>query len=689
MSGRYRTYAPTDDTPTADGDAAFLKFASRRQSTLLEPGTLEMAENVRLDRTTAKVRAGLASVSTELVLDNPPLVLDFTLAADVAVTSITRSGGTATVTTTAAHGYATGNLVEIRGATQTDYNGDFEITVTGASTFTYTVAGSPATPATGTILANAGPVVQDVYADEVQCSTVFATDDNNNTEYIILALTTSAYTIRNNTASQEIGYPAGETVEPTDDAAMHYWNGKVYLFRGYQLADPAAVTSVTSAAGTATVTTTAAHGLSTNDWVYIEGAVEPAYNGTFKITVTGASTYTYAVAFTPTSPATGTITSRKCKPPLVWNGVFGDDFTVVTTGAVAGTGTDIRMPPCAWGIDFKNRLVLPYDRDELIMSDFYDADVYDTVNQQLRIRGGTNDWLVGVHPYQENSLLVFYRKSVHLVNLDPDDLTIISATEISRDIGCSARRSIKTCGDRVFWLSDRGVQSLVIGDVLSLRQNAQPVSDDIDDLIQEINWTYGSTIVAAYWNNRYYLAIPYQTSSTANRILVYNFLNNGWESFDEYPGGFNVENFHLLDYEGGKRLHVSTTFGYAFAMEVNDYDEWGTDSNEVPIPANIQTRYYTGGTLDPKKFRRFSMEANLTTGDAFSVTATTKNPDYSSDPLSFTATSTTDIYYRLPYFGLRGTGCRLTVNTTAGRPEFRHVQAEFEATTSRNNFTLP
>lgn len=68
-----------------------------------------------------------------------------------AVTSVTSSSTTATVTTTAAHGYTTGDLVNIVGATQIEYTGSFEITVTGATTFTYTFRGSATSPATGTI----------------------------------------------------------------------------------------------------------------------------------------------------------------------------------------------------------------------------------------------------------------------------------------------------------------------------------------------------------------------------------------------------------------------------------------------------------------------------------------------------------------------------------------------------------
>lgn len=93
------------------------------------------------------------------------------------VTSILRSGSTATVTMAAAHNLATGQKIEIIGADQNEYNRIKTITVTGATTFTYTVDGAPATPATGTITATA------VFIDErtppsgiVSDSRVFSSD---------------------------------------------------------------------------------------------------------------------------------------------------------------------------------------------------------------------------------------------------------------------------------------------------------------------------------------------------------------------------------------------------------------------------------------------------------------------------------------------------------------------------------
>lgn len=71
------------------------------------------------------------------------------------------------------------------------------------------------------------------------------------------------------------------------------------------------VSSLTRTGSTATATTSASHGRTTGDWVTVAGAVETDYNGPVQVTVTGAATFTYAVSNSPTSPATGTITSTQ------------------------------------------------------------------------------------------------------------------------------------------------------------------------------------------------------------------------------------------------------------------------------------------------------------------------------------------------------------------------------------------
>ena len=67
------------------------------------------------------------------------------------ISTITRGGTgnlTATVTTASPHGLVDKNRVTISGATASNYNGTYVIDVTGASTFTYTMATAPAANAT-------------------------------------------------------------------------------------------------------------------------------------------------------------------------------------------------------------------------------------------------------------------------------------------------------------------------------------------------------------------------------------------------------------------------------------------------------------------------------------------------------------------------------------------------------------
>ena len=64
-----------------------------------------------------------------------------------------------------------------------------------------------------------------------------------------------------------------------------------------------AITSITHVGTLATLTTTTPHGLVTGNQVTLTGNLPTAYNGTYVVTVTGASTLTYVMASTPATDA--------------------------------------------------------------------------------------------------------------------------------------------------------------------------------------------------------------------------------------------------------------------------------------------------------------------------------------------------------------------------------------------------
>jgi len=103
----------------------------------------------------------------------------------------------------------------------------------------------------------------------------------------------------------EIILPNGTTAQrsalPT--SGMIRYNNTTSAFEGYTSAPGATIASITYATTTATLTTSSVHGLTTGAVVTISGASPSAYNGTYSITVTSTTQFTYTMASNPGSNA--------------------------------------------------------------------------------------------------------------------------------------------------------------------------------------------------------------------------------------------------------------------------------------------------------------------------------------------------------------------------------------------------
>lgn len=145
--------APTDYTIPTEGDGG---------SELTNAGCIQIAQDViasfgaespgdwtSTGAGTEDYHVHTLAVRPEAAGATVPLPVDETV-------TITRSGSVATVTHTA-HGLAGRGITEmlIEGANQGEYNGLKTITIVDANSYTFTVSGTPTTPATGTITATA------------------------------------------------------------------------------------------------------------------------------------------------------------------------------------------------------------------------------------------------------------------------------------------------------------------------------------------------------------------------------------------------------------------------------------------------------------------------------------------------------------------------------------------------------
>ena len=154
------------------------------------------------------------------------------------------------------------------------------------------------------------------------------------------------------------------TVNVKDEDGANIQNTRVFLETAATIASGEAfevgVTSITQAAGVATCTCSAVHGLETSDKVVIRGAQPDNYNRTATATVTSTTVFTYSVDSGVSSPATGT--------PLV---------SYVPIHALTNASGDVTVSR-AWGAaqDFKG-----WAREKTTGAPYYkDANIAFTVN---------------------------------------------------------------------------------------------------------------------------------------------------------------------------------------------------------------------------------------------------------------------------------------------------------------------
>jgi hypothetical protein len=671
-----------------DGDAGFIGFASRPDPVTLPAGVCSLARNKRFVRGRAETRKGLKRLADDINAGQVPLTLPFALAVDKTITSLTESAGTATATVST-HGYTSGQTINIRGADQTEYNGDFNISVVDPDTFTYPVAGGPASPATGTILANGGPVVRTTYLGGLFAACVFRSPlFDAGTEWIGMAGSDALWLWREGQSAQSKGFPGSETIEETDRVKLLQAFDRLYVLREAPMTGlyaRRAVTSITESAGTATVTMTA-HGFSNGMRVRIEGAEQAAYLQEFDITVTAPDTFTFAVSHSPTSPATGTITARRVKAPMYWDGA-SSSLTLATGGSNAAGATFSRMFSTSVAAYFNNQIVLAPSpaRDTVAISDVLDPDTYDPLLKSFRANAGSSDFIVALHPYAESDILVFMRKSIYRarivvasngVDIDPAESFIELLTD---EVGCAARDSVVTAGQFIFFLSDAGVYRLDSNfSDLKLRGMTLPLSDEIADQFETVNAAAVHTANAAWFDNRYWLAVPTNGQEYPNSIFVWNALNEKWESVDNFPTG--IHTLAVSNYGNRRRLFGVTRAGRLFLMEERAD---GDDPNDPAVTAVVQiagemvTRRYQYGVNLPKRFMRCVNSLVVEGGAGVRVSARFMDPDSEQvlGTFSNAASVAEDVSQKLS-IRRQAAAVELVFQDVAGRTTVRTVAVE-------------
>ena len=381
---------------------------------------------------------------------------------------------------------------------------------------------------------------------------------------------------------------------------------------------------------------------------------------------------------------------REGEVAMQWDGDRANHFVLVDQSEHPHGGTFIRMPKGAWGVFFQQRLIMPYKRTELIMSDKLDFDSFDSGNSKFKILQGSQDYLTGVHPFSEDQLLVFYRKSIHVIYKVSDSFDNMLVRELTRELGLISRKSIVTAGRSIYFLSDNGFYALEIGTDIPIDINQvvtkplrgkEPLSADVQDIFDTMNTANASTSRAVYFNNRIHIAFPTGASMVNDTQMVYNLLNEKWESRDTFPPGFAISDYMITDYGNQKRLFAIDDEGGIYLLEEGQKDENGSAGDPATtlyeIAGQLITRRYRLHSPGTKQFHNGQLDLVLEAGETVDVSATSENPDSSARITTYTNVGAEHEDYTKRFdINKNGYGCEVQIDTTVGRPELRMVLVE-------------
>jgi len=635
--GDYRDYGPVDDRIAGEGDSSFKRMNSRLRGNQLNPGEVQLSQNGRMDKDgTWQPRKGLTTLNGSITVISKPLPtlpvdLDFelgTISEEEVFGSCVFSDPTLQLPDDFIFTATNGLCVIVRARDKVKFKAKYPgsevvtercemlqafnkvfifrggyTTLQMSPTLT-TLALTSANRSANNITVGAlnhGLSIGD-FVTITGLTGQLSTDPDPNDVHTITAVTTNSFTFNQDHSASATTFSYNSTA-----GSCGTWTEFEAVDTGEYTLPNHITDTVTTTNGIAQINEPS-HGLiKGQELSFIKGTGDFADADLDKVRVTKIiDVNNFEVTLNIDTNAGGVIVLAQKKPVSYL----------------------VHMPATPFGVVNQRRLWLPYfyeednslsslqwvergNKDEIIASDILDETTYDVIGQRLRITGGSNDFVVGIEPFTEDTLMVFARRSVHKVSGVSGSLSDVSVNVITPDLGCNARRSIVQVGSKVLFLSDRGVYALTFHDQYNLRGTEMPISESIQPIIDRINALYVHNAVGVYFNNRYYLALPLDQNVENSHLIVYNFINGGFESIDFVDSeAFKIRDL-LVAREGRENnLYITTQEGGIHKVEgAEGADEVsvqkGSETVEtIPVDSVLKTREYDLETIDRIYFTR-------------------------------------------------------------------------------------
>ena len=285
------------------------------------------------------------------------------------------------------------------------------------------------------------------------------------------------------------------------------------------------------------------------------------------------------------------------------------DHTFQDLGTTSGTGSD-SPPDSMVDIWFRNRWWILKD-NLLYYSDAFPANyatAFDTGSQNYRIPVGEERALVAI---RDQGIVCFGEDAIWALNPSVSPAATDKAEKLL-DIGCVANKSVVQVADDILFLAKDGVRGLFRTQQDKVQAGASfPLSFVLKEEVESINWAHIEKASAVFFDNKYFLSLPVDSSTSNNEVWIF------YPAFDSWVvvTGWNVADWATIRIDGEERLYaIDSTDGKV-------YQAWdGFSDNGTATDLDIQYRKEdlgqplitkSGGELKVKAFSSGSYDLNV------------------------------------------------------------------------------
>lgn len=312
---------------------------------------------------------------------------------------------------------------------------------------------------------------------------------------------------------------------------------------------------------------------------------------------------------------------------MVMNGqdnmAWYDGSNWVRGGTFPGTTSPPTVTTAAWLNNYLFAGGNATNPQTLYVSDNGDPRSFQGI-QVVNIQSGDGQPIQKVIPYRTGDLIIYKSRSIYDLNISginssctPQPICQWSYTAVVTDVGTPAPRSVVSLGNDQWFLSSPpfAIRSMMRSqfDKTFVNMQSQLVQDLFDGTNQsyQINKVQISKASAVYFDNKYIISFPVNSSTINNFTLVYDFITQSWyEITNWYASEWLVYNNNLYYIDGNDGRVVQ-----CFTGSIGDIGTSApvTSTPTVGIPFSYTSQIYDFDNSDNfKTLDSISLEFNPT-----------------------------------------------------------------------------